>query len=120
MIGSASNKHKKRQRGFALTLARLERKAGPPLRTSPNPVRLRIASDRFLEFLGDAEGDFLARLDLDRFAGRGIASHASSALAHLQDAKPIQTDAGALLEGLRDKSGQIIHDLVSLLLVQPM
>src|SRR5690349_17103925 len=44
-------------------------------------------SDGFLEILGGAEGDFLARLDLDRLAGRRIASHAGRALAHLQDAE---------------------------------
>src|SRR6266550_7072578 len=92
------------------------RKPGPLYATFQARLRLRIASDGLLEFLGDAERHFLARLDLDRFAGRGVASHASSALAHLQDAKPVQTDAGALLEGLRDKHDEIIHDLVALLL----
>src|SRR5258708_35498597 len=82
-------------------------------------LRFRNALDRLLEFLGDAEGYLLARLDLDRFTGRGVASHASSAFAHLQDAKSVQTDAGALLEGLRDQHDEIIQELVPLLLVQP-
>jgi hypothetical protein len=38
-------------------------------------------SDRHLEFLTGAEGDFLARLDLDRLAGHRIATHASGAFA---------------------------------------
>jgi predicted PurR-regulated permease PerM len=40
-------------------------------------------SDRHLELLAGAEGDFFARLDLDRLAGRRIATHASGAFAHL-------------------------------------
>src|SRR5262249_8556204 len=59
-------------------------------------------SDRFLQFLGGAERDLLARLDLNRFAGRRIASHARRALAHLQDAEPADPDAVALLQVLRD------------------
>src|SRR6185437_13102268 len=50
----------------------------------------RKALDGFLQFLGGAEGDLLARLDLDRFAGRGIAAHARGALAHLQDAQSVE------------------------------
>jgi hypothetical protein len=38
-------------------------------------------SDRHLEFLTGAEGDFLARLDLERLAGHRIATHASGAFA---------------------------------------
>src|SRR6266550_8910030 len=96
------------------------RKPGPLYATFQARLRLRIASDGLLEFLGDAESHFLARLDLDRFAGRGVASHASRALAHLQDAESVQTDADALLERLRDKPRQIIHDLVGLFLGQAM
>src|ERR1043166_8423685 len=51
-------------------------------------------SDGFFEILGGAEGDFLARLDLDRLAGRRIASPAGRALAHLPDAEA--GPAGAL------------------------
>jgi hypothetical protein len=40
-------------------------------------------SDRHLELLAGAEGDFFARLDLDRLAGSRIATHASGAFAHL-------------------------------------
>src|SRR5205085_3169678 len=56
--------------------ARFETEAGAAMRAR---LRIRIASDGLLEFFGDAESHFLARLDLDRFAGRGVASHASRA-----------------------------------------
>src|SRR5216684_4735679 len=54
--------------------------------------------DGFLEFLGGAEGDLLAGLDLDRFAGRGITPHAGGALADLKDAEADDADALALLQ----------------------
>src|SRR6202035_303626 len=57
--------------------------AGPVARSATDRTRL---SDRFLEFLGGAEGDLLAGLDLDGFAGGRIAAHARGALAYLQDA----------------------------------
>src|SRR5258706_15567761 len=47
----------------------------------------QLGSDRFLEFLGGTEGDFLASLDLDRFARGRIAAHARGALAGLQNAQ---------------------------------
>jgi len=71
-----------------------ERRPGPLARV-PEQLRFRIASHRLLEFLGDAEGYLLARLDLDRFTGRGVASHASSAFAHLQDAKSVSNGCGS-------------------------
>jgi len=45
--------------------------------------RSRDLSDRFLEFLGGAESDLLARLDLNGLSGGGIATHARGALPHL-------------------------------------
>src|SRR5262249_59609395 len=51
------------------------------------PQRPGLPSHRFLEFLGRAESDLLAGLDLDRFAGRGIAPHTGCALAHHQNAE---------------------------------
>ena len=48
--------------------------------------------DRFLELLGRAERNLLARLDLDGFAGRRVAAHARGALAHLQHAEAHQPD----------------------------
>src|SRR5580658_8212016 len=75
-------------------------------------------SDRFLEFLGGAEGDLLAGLDLDRFAGGRIAAHARGALADLQDAEPADADALALLEVLDDIADQAAENGFSLLLRQ--
>ena len=62
----------------------------------------RLDLDGFLEFLGRAEGDLLAGLDVDRFAGGGIAAHAGGALADLQDAETDDADALALLQVLGD------------------
>src|SRR5436853_2454745 len=60
-------------------------------------------SDGFLEFLRGAERDLLARLDLDRLAGRGVAAHAGGALANLKDAEATDADAVALLEVLHNE-----------------
>src|SRR5262245_25196830 len=54
---------------------------GSQVQTLSHPPSL--PSDRFLQLLGDAERDLLARLDLDRLAGGGVAPHAGRALAHL-------------------------------------
>src|SRR5262249_17595675 len=60
----------------------------PPTRgKKERPLGPGLASNCFLEFFGRAEGDLLAGLDLDRFAGCGIASHTRRALAHHQDAE---------------------------------
>src|SRR5205085_11558012 len=72
--------------------------------------------DGFFQFLRRAERDFLARLDLDRLAGRGIAAHACGALAHLQDAKAADTDAVAFLEVLDDEIDHADEDRLGLLL----
>src|SRR5580698_4178609 len=89
--------------------------AGPVAGSATDRTRL---SDRFLEFLGGAEGDLLAGLDLDGFAGRGIAAHARGALADLQDAEPADTDALALLEVLDDIADQAAKNGFSLLFRQ--
>src|SRR5580692_7001922 len=73
-------------------------------------------SDGFLELLGGAEGDLLARLDLDRLAGRGIAAHASGALAHLKDSQAADADAVALLEVLDHQADEVVEDEFGLLL----
>ena len=73
-------------------------------------------SDRFFQFLRGAEGDLLARLDLDRLAGRGVAAHARGALAHLQDAEPADADAVALLQVLHDELDHVAEDRLGLLL----
>jgi hypothetical protein len=72
--------------------------------------------DRFLQFLGGAERDLLGRLDLDRFAGGGIAAHARTALAHHQDAQSVETDAGALFQVLGDQTDNIFQNGVGALL----
>src|SRR5262249_61186993 len=65
---------------------------------------------RFLQFLGGPEGHLLARLDLDRLAGRRVAPHAGGPFAHLQDAETANADAVALLEVLDDHADQIVED----------
>src|SRR6267378_3723156 len=75
-------------------------------------------SDGFLQLLGCAEGNLLASLDVDRFAGGGVAAHAGGALAHLQDAETDDTDALTLLQMLGDPADQIVQDLFCLLLGQ--
>src|ERR1700761_4071539 len=68
--------------------------------------------DRFLQFLGGAEGDLLARLDLDGFARRRIAAHAGGALAHDENAQTVETDAGALLQMLGDRRDRVVEERV--------
>jgi len=53
--------------------------------------------DCFFEFLGGPEGDLLAGLDLDCFAGGGIAPHPGWTLADLQDAEAAEANAPAFL-----------------------
>src|ERR1700680_3686741 len=59
-------------------------------------------SGGFLQLLGCAEGNLLAGLDVDCFAGGGVAAHAGSTLAHLQDAETDDADALALFQVLCD------------------
>src|SRR6185369_4893869 len=75
-----------------------------------------VASDGFLEFLGGAESNFLARLDLDRFAGGRVAARAGGALADLEDAEADDADALALLQVLGDLADHIGQDRLSGLL----
>src|SRR5450759_2870966 len=77
-----------------------------------------VLSDGFLQFLGCAEGNLLAGLDVDRFAGGWVAAHAGGALAHLQDAETDDADALALLQVLGDPADQIVQNGFSLLLGQ--
>src|SRR6266849_1085226 len=79
------------------------------------PARTAGALHRFLELLGGAEGDFLARLDLDRLAGRRVAAHAGGALAHLQNAEAADADAVALLEVLGHQADKVAEDRLGLL-----
>src|SRR3977135_3303932 len=80
-----------------------------------NRDRLVKRSDGFLQLLRGAERDLLARLDLDRLAGRRVAAHARGALAHLQDAEPADADARTALEVLGDCRDHLFehgHDLL--------
>src|ERR1700730_4156882 len=78
----------------------------------------RLLSDGFLQLLGCAEGNLLAGLDVDRFAGGRVAAHAGGALAHLEDAETDNADALALLQVLGDAADQIVENLLRLLLGQ--
>src|SRR4029079_10868008 len=76
--------------------------------------------DGFLQFLGRAEGDLLAGLDLDRFAGGGVAAHAGGALADLEDAEADVAAVLSLLQVLGDLAAHIGQDRLSGLLRQFM
>jgi hypothetical protein len=58
--------------------------------TEAQPYFQTERSNGFFEFLGGAEGDLLAGLDFDRFAGGRVAAHAGGALAHLQNTQADQ------------------------------
>src|ERR1700690_4299634 len=79
-------------------------------------VRPKAASDRLFQVLRGAEGDLLARLDLDGFAGGRVAAHARGALAHLKDAEAADADALALLQMLDDVVYEIGEHHLRLLL----
>src|SRR3954453_23406709 len=72
----------------------------------------------FLEFLGRAEGDLLAGLDRERFAGGGVAAHAGGGLADLEDAQPHDTDPLALLQVFWDLVDHVGQDRLGGLLRQ--
>src|SRR5471032_1141777 len=72
--------------------------------------------DRFLQFLGGAERNLLGSLDLDGFAGGGVAAHARTALAHDENAQAIEADACTLLQVLGDQGDGFFNDLVGALL----
>src|SRR5882762_6748350 len=106
-MGSENSITEKRHSGAA-------QRAGMALERSGN----RVVSDGFLEFLGRAEGDLLAGLDVDRLAGGGVAAHAGGALADLEDAEADDADALALLQVLGDAAYHVVQDLLGLLLRQ--
>src|SRR5882757_11344818 len=68
--------------------------------------------DRFLQFLGGAERNLLGSLDLDGFAGGGVAAHARTALAHHQDTQTIETDASTLLQVLGDQGDGVFNNAI--------
>src|ERR1700744_105455 len=75
-----------------------------------------LRSDGFLEFLGGAEGDLLRSLDVDCFAGGGVAAHAGCTLADLQDAEADDADALTLLQVLGDPHDHVIQNGLGLFL----
>src|SRR5579864_3319475 len=82
------------------------------------PKSREATLDRFLEFLGRAEGHLLAGLDVDRLAGRGVAPHAGCTLADLEDAEPHDADPLALLQVLGDPGDDVVQNRFGLLLGQ--
>src|SRR5262245_12084092 len=70
----------------------------------------------FLEFFRRAEGHLLARLDLDRLAGRRIAAHARCALTNLKDAEATDADPVALLQVLHHHRHEVVEHRLGLLL----
>src|SRR4051794_8285257 len=74
--------------------------------------------DGFLELLGSAEGNLLAGLDLDLLAGGGVAAHAGSALADLEDTEADDANPLALLQVLGDSGHEVAENRFSGLLRQ--
>src|SRR3954454_2643391 len=95
-----------------------KRHPGPRNGASMSDRKLRL--NGFLEFLGGAEGDLLAGLDLDRLAGGGGAPDAGGAFAGLEDAEPHDPDPLALLQVLCDPVHHVGQDRLGRLLRQLM
>src|SRR5690606_13133392 len=76
--------------------------------------------DGFLEFLGRAESDFLAGLDLDLFAGRRVTAHARRTLADLQNPETADADLVTFLEMLRQQTHEVGEDFARDLLRELM
>src|SRR5690348_12456409 len=85
---------------------------GPEQAPAHEVSQMKERSDRLLQLLRSAEGDLLRSLDLDGFAGRRVAAHAGGALAHDEDAQTVETDAGALLQVLRDQPDGVLEDRI--------
>ena len=62
----------------------------------------------------------LDALILNRFAGRRIAAHARTALAHDEDAEPVEIDAGTLLQMLGDQGNDVFQHRIGALLRELM
>src|SRR5712691_2531278 len=99
---------------FAAPTRRFCRQARMPRRLPG--LSLKGRSDRFLQFLGGAEGDLLAGLDLNGLAGRRVAAHAGGALSHLQDAEAADANSVALLQVLGDEVNEAAEHRLGLLL----
>jgi hypothetical protein len=72
-------------------------------------------SDCHLEFFGDAEGDLIAGLDLDRFTCRRVATHTGRTTTHLQTPQSDDLHALTFLQVLDDQTGKILKELLALL-----
>src|SRR6516162_3781514 len=102
-----------RRRGHPITKAPFRGRVNQP--EWRDCQREASRSDGFLELLGSAEGDLLGGLDVDRFAGRGVAAHARRTLAYLQDAEPDDADTLALLQVLGDPADHVVENGLGLL-----
>src|SRR5262249_1837332 len=102
--------------GAVLRIRRPDPVGGSGRRRRSSKLIQDARSDRFLEFLGGPERDFLARFELDRLAGGRVAAHASGALADLKDAEAADADAVALLQVLHDKANKLAKNRLRLLL----
>jgi hypothetical protein len=69
---------------------------------------------RELQFFGRTKCDFLARFDLDRFAGRRIPAYSSWPFPDLQNAKTSNPYSFALLEMLGDETDKLFEQGFSL------
>ena len=79
-----------------------------------------MAINCLFEFLAGAEGHLLAGLDLDRFAGIRIASHAGNTISHLQNPESDNLHALAQYQVLGDYADEVFHQLQSLTLAESM
>jgi hypothetical protein len=78
----------------------------PSLRIAYRPSKQTNQTAVLRSFAG-AEGGLLRSLDVDRLAGRRIATHASGALAHLQDAEAGDLHPLAPLQVLNDEAEEL-------------
>ena len=86
-----------------------------PSRTMETTISHEFELHGLFQFVGRSKRDLLARLDLDCFACRGIASHPGRPFADLEDAKAGQADFVALLQMARSEGHQIAKYRFSLL-----
>ena len=99
---------------------------GPVAHTNPRVLDLsaerefaaRLRLHCFLQFLGRLECDLLAGLDLDGLTCRGVPTHPSGPLPHLEDAETGQTDFVAPLQMTGGQRHQIAQRGLSLLLCE--
>src|ERR1700683_4464199 len=119
LVGRASALHAECRRFESVTAHQIKRRTTDDghktFRRLSSEFR-RLALDGFLQFFGSAEGNLLARLDLNGGARGGITAHARGALADLQNAETADADALALFQVLDDVADQSTEDGFGLLL----